>query len=315
MASKHPALTKFSWFALAYTVGVILWGAFVRASRSGAGCGAHWPLCNGVVIPRDPSLETIIEFSHRLTSGLALILVVVLLVWVWRACAPGHPARRGAAWSVFFMLTEAAVGAGLVLFEYVAENESMARAQWMAAHLVNTFVLLAWQTLTAWWLSGGAEVSTRGRRGTVTALTVAAVALLLVGASGAVAALGDTLFPERTLTEALAADLSPTSHLTIRLRFLHPTFAVLTAVGLLFGAPRMARSKGATPRVLARWVASLAALQLVLGAANVVLLAPVWMQLLHLLVADLVWILFVLLGAAVLARIETPIRGPGLSRT
>jgi cytochrome c oxidase assembly protein subunit 15 len=315
VASKHPALTKFSWIVLAYTVGVILWGAFVRASRSGAGCGAHWPLCNGVVIPRDPSLETIIEFSHRLTSGLALILVVVLLVWVWRACAPGHPARRGAAWSVFFMLTEAAVGAGLVLFEYVAENESMARAQWMAAHLVNTFVLLAWQTLTAWWLSGGAEVSARGRRGTVTALTVGAAALLLVGASGAVAALGDTLFPERTLTEALAADLSPTSHLTIRLRFLHPTFAVLTAVGLLFGAPRMARSRGATARVLARWVASLAALQLVLGAANVVLLAPVWMQLLHLLVADLIWILFVLLGAAVLARIEAPIGVRRLSST
>jgi heme a synthase len=291
---------------LAYTVAVILWGAFVRASRSGAGCGAHWPLCNGVVIPRDPSIETIIEFSHRLTSGVALIAVVVLLWWVWRACAPGHPARRGAAWSVFFMVTEAAVGAGLVLFEYVAENESIARAQWMAAHLVNTFFLLAWQTLTAWWLSGGPELSTVRRRGTVMALSVIAIGLLLVGASGAVAALGDTLFPERTLAEALAADLSPTSHLTIRLRILHPTLAVLTAVGLLFGAPRLARMGNATSRLLGRWVAALAALQLIAGAANVALLAPVWMQLLHLLVADLLWILFVMLGASVLARVEAP---------
>lgn len=314
MPAKLSALRNFSWFVLAYTVGVILWGAFVRATRSGAGCGAHWPLCNGVVLPRDPSVETIIEFSHRLTSGLALIAVVVLLVWVWRACAPGHPARRGAAWSVFFMVTEAAVGAGLVLFEYVADNESIARAQWMAAHLFNTFLLLASQTLTAWWLSGGEDVSTEGRRSTVFALGTMAVALLLVGTSGAVAALGDTLFPERTLAEALAADLSPTSHLTIRLRILHPTLAVLTSVALIFGAPRIARSASPGARRLARWVASLAALQLVIGAANVVLLAPVWMQLLHLFVADLVWMLLVLLGASVLARIDAP-AAHRLSRT
>jgi cytochrome c oxidase assembly protein subunit 15 len=311
---RSSALRNVSWAVLAYTVGVILWGAFVRASRSGAGCGAHWPLCNGVMIPRDPSIETIIEFSHRLTSGFALIAVVVLLVWVWRARAPGHPARRAAAWSVFFMLTEAAVGAGLVLFEYVAENESIARAQWMAAHLVNTFLLLAAQTLTAWWLSGGAAPARERRRGTVLVLSAIAIGLLLVGASGAVAALGDTLFPERTLAEALSADLSPTSHLTIRLRVLHPTLAVLTAIVLFFGAPRLARSGDTTARSLGRWVASLAALQLVIGAANVILLAPVWMQMLHLVVADLLWILFVLLGATVLATVRSP-AADHLSRT
>lgn len=314
MVSPKSPLSKYAWGALAYTVGVILWGAFVRASGSGAGCGAHWPLCNGVMIPRDPSVETLIEFSHRLTSGLALVVVVVLLVWVWRACVPGHPARRAAAWSVFFMLTEAAVGAGLVLFEYVAENESIARAQWMAAHLVNTFFLLAAQTLTAWWLSGGAALSRERRRGSVLVLSVLAVGLLLVGASGAVAALGDTLFPERTLADALAADLSPTSHLTIRLRVLHPTLAVLTAVGLLFGVPRLARSSAPATRTLARWVALLAALQLVIGAANVILLAPVWMQLVHLVVADLVWMLFVLFGASVLAEEQVAVAAD-LSRT
>lgn len=309
MPANSSALRTFSWSVLAYTVAVILWGAFVRASRSGAGCGAHWPLCNGVVIPRDPSLETIIEFSHRLTSGLALAAVILLLVWVWRASFAGHQARQAAAWSVFFMLTEAAVGAGLVLFEYVAENESIARAQWMAAHLVNTFFLLAAQTLTAWWVSGRSPVAIGGNGRRVVVLAVIATGLLLVGASGAVAALGDTLFPERTLAEALAADLSPTSHLTIRLRVLHPTLAVLTALGLVFGAPRLARSGSATAAALGRWVASLAGLQLVIGAASVILLAPVWMQLLHLAVADLVWILFVLLGASVLARRQPSVHG------
>jgi len=177
----------------------------------------------------------------------------------------------------------------------------MARAMFMAVHLLNTFVLLGWLTLTAWWLSGGHAASLHRRHGSVTALTVAAAGLLLVGASGAVAALGNTLYPDASLAEGLAADLSPTSHFLIRLRILHPTFAVLTAVGLLFGAPRLAKGHDLTTGRLARWVAGLAAAQLVLGAVNVILLAPVWMQIVHLLVADLLWIAFVLLAANVLA--------------
>lgn len=294
-------LATFAWGVLAYNIGVILWGAYVRASGSGAGCGEHWPLCNGVVIPRDPGAATMIEFSHRLTSGLALVAVLALLIWVWRTCAAGHPARRGAAWTVFFMLTEAAVGAGLVLFQLVADNATMARALFMAVHLLNTFVLLGWLALTAWWLSGGASLSLRGRRGTAAALAVATFGLLLVGASGAVAALGNTLYPDASLAEGFAADLSPMSHMLIRLRILHPTFAVLTAVGLLFGAPRLARGGAHEAVSLGRMVGGLAAGQLVLGAVNVILLAPVWMQMIHLLVADLLWIAFVLFSARVLA--------------
>ena len=302
----------FAWLTLAYTLGVILWGAYVRASGSGAGCGDHWPLCNGVVIPREASVATLIEYSHRLTSGLALILVVVLLAWVWRTCAPGHPARLAAVFGVVFMLLEAAIGAGIVLFQYVADNESMARALWMAVHLANTFILIGWITLTAWWLSGGAPVSAGERRGTVWALAAAAIGLLLVGSSGAVAALGDTLFPDGSLAEALAADLSPTSHLLIRLRILHPTFAVLTAVGLIFGARRLTRQAGEPAVRFARIVAILSGVQLFLGVLNVVLLAPVWMQLVHLFVADLIWIAFVLMGAAALGtpRVARAVRVP-----
>jgi cytochrome c oxidase assembly protein subunit 15 len=293
-------VARFAWLVLAYNIGVILWGAYVRATGSGAGCGEHWPLCNGVVLPRDPSAATLIEFSHRLTSGLALVAVVVLLVWVFRACAPGHPARRGAAWTVFFMLTEAGVGAGLVLFRLVADNASMARAMFMAVHLLNTFVLLAWIALTAWWLSGGASLGVRRRPWASAALGAGAVGLLLVGTSGAVAALGDTLFPHGSLSEALAADLSPTSHLLIRLRILHPSLAAIVGIGLIFGSARLAQGAGAAAGRLSAAVAALTTLQLLLGLANVALLAPVWMQLVHLLAADLVWIAFVLLGAEVL---------------
>jgi len=97
-----------------------------------------------------------IELTHRVTSGLALLALLALVVAVWRSRPAGHPARRAAAWSMLFMLTEAGVGAGLVLFELVADNQSMARALFMATHLVNTFFLLAFLTLTAHFASGGA---------------------------------------------------------------------------------------------------------------------------------------------------------------
>jgi heme A synthase len=299
---RASRLGTFAWGVLLYNVAVILWGAYVRATGSGAGCGAHWPLCNGVVIPLEPSTKTIVEFSHRLTSGVALLSVIALIVLVWRRFPAGHPARRGALWSMVFMLTEAAVGAGLVLFQLVADNATMARAMFMAAHLVNTFVLVAWLTLTAWWASGGPPMTVNGESGKVTGFAIATIGLLLVGVSGAVAALGNTLYPDGSLAEGLAADLSPASHLLIRLRILHPAFAVITSVGLMLGAPRLATGGAPVARRWGRAVAAIAAVQLGLGALNVILLAPVWLQLLHLLVADALWISFVLLGASALAE-------------
>lgn len=306
-SAASDALVKFAWGTLAYNVAVILWGAYVRASGSGAGCGSHWPLCNGEVLPRSPSVATLIEFSHRITSGLALIAVVVLLVWTWRATTAGHPARRGAAWSMFFMLTEAGVGAGLVLFQLVADNASMARAMFMAVHLANTFLLLAAITLTAYWLSGGDEIRAAGRGGLAAGLAAVGTGIILVSVSGAVAALGDTLYPSTSLSHAIAADLSTSSHFLIRLRVLHPTMAILVGIVMMLTAPRLpvastssAISSGISDR-LRQGVVGIVALQMGAGFANVILLAPVWMQIVHLLLADAVWISFVLLSAATLA--------------
>jgi len=305
-----PYLARYAWGVLAYNLGVIAWGAYVRATRSGAGCGAHWPLCNGEVIPSSPTAEMLVEFSHRVTSGLALVSVVVLAVWVWRTCAKGHPARIGAVWVLVFMLAEAAVGAGLVLFELVADNETMARALFMAVHLVNTFVLIAWIALTAWWLSGGAPVRLQGRQAEAGWFLAGAAALLLAGVSGAIAALGDTLYPAHSLFEAISADLSPTSHVLIRLRLLHPALAIGAGVLVLLVSLRAGVRSGRGPSSsgggpsspgrggrLAYAVAVLVLIQLAAGFVNVLLLAPVWMQLVHLLLADLSWIAFVLLAA------------------
>jgi heme A synthase len=298
----HTRLARFSWGVLAYNVVVILWGAYVRASGSGAGCGSHWPLCNGEVLPRSASTSTLIEFSHRLSSGLALMAVVALLVWARRATPAGHPARSGAWASLAFMLTEAAIGAGLVLFRLVADNASMARALFMAAHLVNTFVLVACLTLTAYWLSSGLPIRVRGTGWRGAGVALGGVSLLITGVSGAVAALGDTLFPAGSLTEALWSDLSTTSHLLIRLRVLHPAIAVGTGLLVIFGASRLLAGDGDPARPLERAAGVIALVQLAAGFINVMLLAPVWMQILHLLLADLLWIACVLLAARVLAR-------------
>jgi heme A synthase len=295
-------VARFAWSVLAYNIAVIAWGAFVRASGSGAGCGEHWPLCNGEVLPRSPGVATIIEYSHRLSSGLALLAVLALLLWIVKASRRGHPARIGGALSLFFITTEAAVGAGLVLFQLVADNATMARAMFMAVHLVNTFFLLGALTLTAWWLSGGAPLTARHRAPMVAAVVSGCAGLLLAGASGAVAALGDTLFPATRLTDALWSDLSTSSHLLIRLRLFHPFFAVGAGLLVAFLAPRLARGRGASAARMARVVGGLVALQIGLGLLNVLLLAPIWLQLVHLLMADAIWIGFVLVGADALSE-------------
>ena len=291
-------LARSAWAVLAYNVVVILWGAIVRATGSGAGCGSHWPLCNGVVVPRSPALATVIEFSHRLTSGLALVLVVGLALWVFKACARGHPARPAAIASVVFVLGEAAVGAGLVLFELVAGNKSTARGLVMATHLVNTLLLLAALTLTAHHLRPAPRPRARGGPAPYGALTMALAGVLLVAVSGALAALGDTLFPASSLSEAFAQDLSITAHLLVRVRVLHPFLAVVLAAGILALVNRLwRRAPAAVGRGRAGVLAALVAAQSLGGALNVALLAPVWLQVVHLLLADLLWIALVLTAA------------------
>jgi heme a synthase len=297
-----PGLARFAWGVLLYTVSVILWGAYVRATGSGAGCGSHWPLCNGEIFPRAAHAATLIEFSHRLTSGLALLAVIALAIWTWRATRPGHAARRAAVWSVVFMLTEAAVGAGLVLFELVAGNASIARALFMAVHLVNTFFLLAWVTLSAHWIDNGQPIRAWPQPGRAALFAAGAAGLLLVGASGAIAALGDTLYPAASLREALQADLSPASHALIRLRLLHPAIAIVTGLLIFAMAARLPANERVARGRLARRVLLLGIpTQLAAGFLNMLLLAPVWMQILHLLLTDMIWVGFVLFAATLLA--------------
>ena len=297
--AEHRGFARYAWGVLAINLGVILWGAFVRATGSGAGCGSHWPLCNGQVIPREPAVETLIELSHRLTSGLALLAVIALLIWARRAFPKGHGARWAAGWSMAFMVVEALVGAGLVLLEYTASNVSVARAYWMAGHLVNTFILLAFLALTAWLAAGNPRPRLRGQGAAAWLAAPGLLGMLVLGASGGVTALGDTL----VYTAGISPEDSPIVAQLVALRIYHPILAFV--VGGLVAITALAavkRRRTQQVRRLAWAIGALYVAQLILGAVNVALKAPVPIQLLHLFLSNLIWIALVLASSEALAQ-------------
>lgn len=281
------------WYAravLVFTVGVIALGALVRATGSGAGCGRSWPICRGELVP---ALEgaTAIEFTHRAASGLLLVLVAVLAVAVFRTTPRGHPARLGAVLSVVAIVGEALIGAMLVLAEWVGSDASPARAMAVPLHLLNTLFLLAALTLTVFWLGGGRRLSFSDRA-VRRAVTVGGVALLLIFATGAVTALADTLFPD----DGFRADFAEEAHFLNRLRVIHPILAVISAAVAWWVAGRADLS----PRGWARWIVILVGLMLISGVVSVLVGVPVWMQIVHLLLADSLWVSYVWVSASAL---------------
>jgi len=284
-------LAKYAWFVIVFNVGVILLGARVRATGSGAGCGRSWPTCQGELIP---GLEgaTAIEFTHRAVSGVALILVFVLAVLVWRRVPKGEVARVGAALALLSIIGEAAIGAMIVLAEWVADDTSVARAIAVPLHLVNTLFLLAALTLTAFWLSGGRRPDLKSNRKVWRWILAGAVAIVLIAASGAITALADTLFAD----ESFGSDFDGDAHFLTRIRIVHPVLAVLAASIGWWASTKteLGRSKATLS------LPFLVGAMLLTGSLNILLGVPVWMQLVHLLLADTLWIAYVVASAEAL---------------
>jgi heme A synthase len=289
-------LAKFAWGVLVYNLFVIVFGAFVRATGSGAGCGSHWPLCNGVMIPRAPELETVIEFTHRISSGITLVLIAFLIVRIWRAYPKGHALRKTSGFIGLFVITESLLGAGLVLFNLVEDDASLARAISMMAHLLNTFLLLASLIITAWWLSTGVPVNWKRDNKARILSILGVLGMFILAASGAITALGDTLFPAGSLAEGLRQDVDPAAHFLLRLRIFHPIIAVVVGSYVAgFGFWLRASRRDSALSLTSLLLAGVVGLQLALGLLNVVLLAPVWLQLVHLLVTSLIWLCYVMI--------------------
>lgn len=282
-------LTRFAWATLVFNVAVILMGAVVRATGSGAGCGRSWPACQGQVVP-ELAGATAVEFTHRALSGVALVMVAVLFVMVFRSVARGNPARPAAATAMGAIIGEALIGAVIVLFEWVAGDTSVARTISVPLHLVNTFLLLAALALTAHWLGGGLPISRRSHPGIWRWVIGGAVALLFVAGTGAVTALADTLFPKDGSASVAA------QHFLTDLRVVHPVLA-LTVVAVAWAA---VRRRGLVSREVNLMVV-LVGLQVASGALAIAFEVPLAMQVLHLALADLLWVAYVVTSARLLA--------------
>ncbi len=294
MLAAMSRLTKLAWTTVVFNVFVIVFGSVVRATESGAGCGPHWPTCNGEFIPGEIQGARLIEFTHRLTSGVALLLVAVLVWQVFRAFPRGDRARKAATWAGVFVLVEAMVGAMLVLFEWVADDASVARTIAVPIHLVSTLALLASLTLAAHWVGGALPHRWDRRRGRV--FIAGAVGVAFIAASGGVTALADTLFPSTSVTSSLAQSLDSAEHFLTRLRVAHPLVAIAVGASLIW----IVRSMG-QGRQTGRMIVGLVLLQFVAGALNIVLLTPLWLQLVHLTLADALWVTYVLFVADVMS--------------
>lgn len=301
---KSSKFAKYAWLVLAYNIVVILWGAFLRASLSGDGCGRYWLTCGGEVVPAAPQFKTVIEFSHRLSTGLAFIAVLILFIWAFRKFEKGNYVRKTALASFIFMVVEALIGAGLVLTGNTAENWTPTRPLWTVAHLITTFSLLAVLTLTVWFAMGGKPFGFNARRKVLIFLALGVSGIFLIGITGSIAALSSMLFPSASLAESAAKDFSETSHFLLRLRISHPILSVSVGFFLVFLASWL-KSKTADNLQVKRFATALTILigiQILFGAITLLTLAPILMQLVHLLLADAVWITFVLMSAAVLAE-------------
>jgi heme a synthase len=295
-ALPSPALRSFAWGVLAYNVAVIVWGSAVRATGSGGGCGEHWPLCDGTLVVHHPAIATLIELSHRVTSGIDLVCVLTLFVWIFATVPRRHLARAGVIAILFFTFIEALLGALLVELGLVANNHSPIRAIYLGLHFTNTLLLLAALALTAHFLSRR-EGAIRGSfmlRSAGLAITGLA-ATLVVGVSGSLAALGDTLYPAHNLVNALAQDFSAGASWLLRIRWVHPALSFVAGAFICWLVLRSLRRPA--DRRLGFTLLLLLGVQYALGLADVALLTPTWLQMMHLLGADLLWITLVVLSA------------------
>jgi heme A synthase len=294
----------YSWAFLVFNIYAILGGAFVRATGSGAGCGAHWPLCEGKFVPHFGTLHTIIEFSHRVSSGIVGIGAVIFIIWAFLSTQRKDSIRKAATVAFIFVLFEALLGAGLVLFGLVADNSSITRAVVTSLHLVSTFILIASIALASAWSSGLPVAVFSGQtKKKLFFVFLLTFGLILTGATGAITALGDTLFRPHYVAERLFEDIGFSSHFLKNLRIYHPIFAILMSFFTVVCAFEWTKKESTSiQKKLSIFLVSLILVQVICGFSNIFLLAPVWLQIVHLFLGDLVWIVSILFFNVVLTK-------------
>ena len=263
----------------------ILAGAIVRATGSGDGCGASWPTCNGRVIPSLETSSEIIEFSHRSISGVLLIVTLLLFV---KSKDPDTPLlhKKIINYLTFFVLLEAAIGAVIVIYEWVGLNSSLPRIIAVPLHLVNTFALLGFYTLIFYLLR---ESENKLSNFFDKRIKIAFVLFFLTGATGSITALADVLFPSASFVEGFIEDFDSTSEVLTRLRILHPFVSTILSIFLFSESNRFKKEFTIDTSI----IKVLVIVGVILGVLNVVSNIILPLSILHLLLADLLWITYV----------------------
>jgi cytochrome c oxidase assembly protein subunit 15 len=289
-----------SWSVLALTVAVVVGGALVRATDSGAGCGETWPICGGQIIPDIGSYHTLIEISHRLMTGLLGFGVISLFILVRRNYESTHRLRRAVLVAGILLVVESLLGASLVLFGWVEFDASIARLIVVPLHLTNTFMLVGAFAMVAYFASGGRgfriDLSRTDDKLAVTGLGI----LLVIGATGALNALADTLIQSNALHHAEPGEFLITEPILRQIRSIHPFVAIVGGLVIYMLARYLAPGAGTVARWLAFTIQGIVWVQFILGLVNIALEVPLETQLLHLVVADVMWVTMILLCATVL---------------
>ena len=297
---SRAGFRKVAVFALIYNLLVVGWGVFLRAGNYGDGCGDHWPLCGDNNTPLMGTIARWIEGSHRISTSLCGPLALLLVYLAFRQFPRGDYGRKAAVGVLGMTLFEGAIGAFLVKFKLVAQNDSVNRAAIMAVHCVSTFVLVAFLTTLILATRGWRRPHLRSQGPVVTILAMAVLGIVMLGVSGAVSALAHQL---HKVSNVLEAAMRSDSHWMVRLQPLHPLIAVSVTL-YVFLAVGLINHLRPHPNVkkAGDWLMLSFALQILVGSLNIVLDAPIVMQMLHLALADLNFIAVTALAVAAMAE-------------
>ena len=278
------------------TVAVIIGGALVRATDSGAGCGESWPICGGQISPELGNYHTAIEVRHRLMTGLLGFVLIAVFVLIRRQYGKTHRIRRAAVAAGVLLIVESLLGASLVLFGWVEFDASIARLIVVPVHLLNTFLLVAAMALVAYFSGGGRGFKVDFKRTLDKVLVGGLGIVLVIGATGALNALADTLIKSDALRTPVSGELLVTEPVLRQIRTIHPFIAIIGGLAIFMLVRYLAT--GAPPRVrqLALLIQGVVWLQFVLGLLNIALDVPLEIQLVHLFVADVLWISLVVMA-------------------
>ena len=270
----------FLWF---YSILVVVWGAWVRISNSGDGCGESWPLCNNLILPDTSNVHTLIEFIHRVSTGTYGVLILVLVLWAFKIFKPKHPVRKITVFVLSLTILEALIGAMLVMFGLVGENTGFSRLTVMSLHQVVS-VLLTGSIMRTYYTT---KLCTRPSPWVL----VIKVLFLLIVATGGITALSNTHFPSNSIIEGFLSDIDRSSHILLRIRVIHPIMAISFFVAILFMLKKL--YKNFEYRIYAKHLTLALSIGVLVGILTLITLSPTYMKLVHLVVAHAIWALVV----------------------